>query len=62
VVSLAILASVAALGGYLLIRQRGKFKEIPNLYLAGKPIMMQEMSFGRRDLFDFIQSRLRGAS
>jgi hypothetical protein len=62
VVSLAILAGVAVLGGYLLIRQRGQFKEIPNLYLAGKPITTQEMFFGRRDLFDFIQSRLRGAS
>ncbi|MCZ6680050.1 MAG: hypothetical protein O7E52_22705 [Candidatus Poribacteria bacterium] len=62
VIGVALFVGVAFVGVYLLIRRRGQFKEIPNPYLVGKPISTTDMFFGRRDLFEFIQSRLRGSS
>ena len=49
---------LGAVGFYLISRRRiGEFREIPNPYIAGKPISEQEMFFGREDVFNFIKDK-----
>ena len=49
---------LGVVGFYLRSRRRiGEFREIPNPYIAGKPISEQEMFFGREDVFNFIQDK-----
>ena len=49
---------LGAVGFYLHNRRRiGEFQEIPNPYIAGKPISEQEMFFGREDIFNFIKDK-----
>jgi hypothetical protein len=63
---LLVVGSVVVFGavGFYLISRRhiGEFKEIPNPYIAGKPISEREMFFGREDVFNFIKDKFsRGA-
>jgi hypothetical protein len=54
----AFVVVFGAVGFYLvIIRRPGEFKEIPNPYIAGKPISEQEMFFGREDVFNFIKDK-----
>jgi hypothetical protein len=49
---------LGAVGFYIYNRRRiGAFREIPNPYIAGKPISEREMFFGREDVFEFIRDK-----
>jgi len=49
---------LGAVGFYFIIRRRlREFQEIPNPYIAGKPISEREMFFGREDVFNFIKDK-----
>lgn len=43
--------------GFYIRSRIGEFQEIPNPYIAGKPISEREMFFGREDIFDFIKDK-----
>ena len=50
--------TLGAVGFYVRSRGRiGEFQEIPNPYIAGKPISEKEMFFGREDVFNFIKDK-----
>jgi hypothetical protein len=54
---------LGAAGLYVRNRRRiGEFREIPNPYIAGKPITEQDMFFGREDVFDFIKDKFSRAA
>jgi hypothetical protein len=54
----AILAILGAVGLHVRKRVRlSKFREIPNPYIAGKPISERDMFFGREDVFAFIRDK-----
>ena len=54
---------LSAVGLYVRNRRRiGEFREIPNPYIAGKPISEREMFFGREDVFEFIKDKFSRAA
>jgi hypothetical protein len=49
---------LSAVGFFIRKRnQIGEYQEIPNPYIAGKPISEEEMFFGREDVFNFIKEQ-----
>lgn len=58
VVILIFLAGLVILSRYMIIWMRfRRFREIPNPYIAGKPISEPSMFFGREDIFSFIKDK-----
>jgi hypothetical protein len=56
-------AALGAVGFYVRSRRRiGEFREIPNPYIAGKPITERDMFFGREDVFDFVKGKFSRAA
>jgi len=57
----SVIAGLAVLGvvGFYVRRwiRFSKFREIPNPYIAGKPIIERGMFFGREDIFGFIKDK-----
>jgi len=58
---LLVAVGVVVLGavGFFIYRQQriGEYREIPNPYIAGKPISEEEMFFGREDVFNFVKDK-----